>query len=336
MKLFFCSCGQRIFFDNTVCGRCGKQLGFDPDTQSLLPLTGDPAGELRTPDRRVFRHCRNRLDYEACNWLTAASDDEAYCRACRLNDIIPDLGRGDNVILWRRLEAAKRRLIYTLLGLGLPLGPAGVLPGMRFRFMEDRSRNPEVSEEVVTTGHAGGVITLNLAEANDLVRQQIRQYMHERYRTLLGHFRHESGHYYFPALISAPAVVKKFRELFGDERADYQAALRTYYDNGPPLNWENQWVSAYATAHPLEDWAESFAHYLHIVDALETGHAFGVVGLTTDQTAASAWILEWGNLSVILNELNRGLGLDDPYPFVLAPTAVRRLEFIHQLVGRGA
>ncbi len=323
-----------MFFENTRCDRCGKLLGFDPITMSVLALTGDANGELAASEGITFRHCRNRLDFDACNWLLPTGETNNYCQACRLNDVIPDLGRADNIVLWRRLELAKRRLLYTLLALGLPLGPTSTLPGMRFRFLEDRSRNPDVTEEFVSTGHAGGVITLNLAEADHASRQQVQEQMHERYRTLLGHFRHESGHYYYPALLAKEADLAVFRYLFGDERAPYDASIQAYYESGPPVDWERVWVSAYASAHPLEDWAESFAHYLHIVDALETARELGAMGKGVAPDGKAGWILQWGELSVFLNELNRGLGLEDPYPFVLPPSAVRRLDFIYQLVGR--
>jgi len=323
VKSFHCTCGHRLFFESTACVACGRELGFDIGSRELLTLEGTGTALLTTVDGRSFRHCRNRLESGACNWLVPGTDGPGYCAACRLNDVIPDLSRPGNLQLWQRLETAKRRLVYSLAGLRLPLGP-------RFRFLEDRSRNPEVAEEVVITGHSGGIITINVAEADDASRHAVREQMRERYRTLLGHFRHESGHYYFSQLVRAPETLRHFRGLFGDERTPYEAAMQAYYQDGPPADWQERWVSAYASSHPYEDWAETFAHYLHITDALETAAAFGMGrGLAGPE---GGWIGEWGRLSVMLNELNRSLGTDDAYPFVIASPVAGRLRFIHQLI----
>lgn len=335
MRPFHCACGHRVFFDNTTCVHCGRVLGFDPASLQMVTLTTGADGVLSSSDGETFRHCGNRLAHESCNWVIAGADAEAWCRSCRLNDVIPNLSVPGNLLLWQRLEAAKRRLLYSLLALGLPFEPMSRLPGMRFRFLEDRSRNPDVVEEFVSTGHAGGIITINVAEADDASRHAARQFMRERYRTLAGHFRHESGHYFFPHLVHEPKTAARFRELFGDERQPYEEALQAYYRDGPPADWPSRWVSAYAAAHPAEDWAESFAHYLHIVDAMETSRSFGILPPAPDWDAGPDWITAWGALAVVLNELNRGLGLDDPYPFVLPQPAVDRLRFIHRLIGRG-
>jgi len=79
------------------------------------------------------------------------------------------------------------------------------------------------------------------------------------------------------------------RELFGDETTDYGAALGSYYREGPKPDWNRHYVTAYASSHPHEDWAETFAHYIHIVDTLDSARAYGI-GLRseTDQNAAVA------------------------------------------------
>ena len=257
MKSFHCACGQRVFFDSTSCISCGRALGFDPETRDMVALGS------------AWRLCTNGRNYDVCNWVVPAAGPARYCEACALNDLIPSLDTPDNVQLWGRVEAAKRRLLYTLLSLGLPLTAGSAGPALRFRFMEDRRRNPLVLEDFVGTGHWAGVITINIREADDVARTADREAMQERYRTVLGHFRHESGHYYFNVLVTGEEIAR-WRELFGDEQADYAATLEAYYRDGPPLNWSQRYVSTYAAAHPYEDWAETFAHYLHIVDALET------------------------------------------------------------------
>lgn len=333
MKPFFCDCGQRIFFDSTKCVSCAGVLGFDPGRLVLLLLGQGPHPGVVTAGGRAFRHCRNRIEHEACNWLVSVDEPGAYCESCRRTLVIPSLEVPVNLGRWQRLEQAKRRLLYTLLSLGLPLDPGGHLPGLRFRFLEDQRTNPRVPDAFVTTGHDAGVITINAAEADDARRAVVREEMQERYRTLLGHFRHESGHFYFGYLVGGEAL-EEFRALFGDERSDYAQALQAHYSTGPAADWPSRWVSAYASAHPLEDWAESFAHYLHIIDALETAHSFGVTDQVVSGAPATDWIGAWAELAVALNELNRSLGVDDPYPFVLPASVVARLAFIHQRVER--
>ena len=294
-------------------------LVFEPGTLSMLPLD------------EQWRRCANGVDHDICNWAVPAMSADRYCRACALNELIPNLEVPGNLEMWARLESAKRRLLYNLLSLDLQPDDPAARPRLRFRFMQDQRSNPAVIEPFVGTGHHDGAITINLREADDVQRTAERQATLERYRTLLGHFRHESGHYYFERL-DAAADQLRWRELFGDERQDYAAAMATYYRNGPPVDWWQNYLSAYASAHPYEDWAESFAHYLHIVDALETGHQAGLAELPAD--GRPGWIREWMRLSVTLNELNRSLGTDDPYPFVLTDRVIQKLEFIDRLVHR--
>ena len=191
---------------------------------------------------------------------------------CRLTCVIPDLAINGNREKWYRLEVAKRRLIYSLRRLGLR--PFGTSAGMdlRFEFLAD---SPEPNGPKVLTGHNEGRITINIAEADDAKARERRLTMHEPYRTLLGHFRHEIGHYYWDRLITESDLIEPFRELFGDERQDYALALK-HYQQGPSADWQNYYVSAYASTHPWEDWAETWAHYLHMTDALETAAASGL------------------------------------------------------------
>jgi hypothetical protein len=201
----------------------------------------------------------------------------------------------------------------------------------------------------VTTGHLDGVITLDLAEADDAQREKMRTEMGEPYRTLLGHLRHEIGHYYEPILCPEGSPAReRYRRLFGDERADYQEAMDRHYQHGAPADWPDRFVSAYATMHPFEDWAETFVHYLHIRDALQTAIAYGVTVtgpvISTSEPAPlysfpaastdgiQGLLDAWLPMSYALNALNRSLGADDIYPFVLAPAVIEKLGFTHQLI----
>jgi hypothetical protein len=230
------------------------------------------------------------------------------------------------------MEEAKRRLLYSLLSLKLPITGAQAL---KFRFLEDHRRNPDVFEQFVTTGHQDNTITINIAEADDAARHQAREQMHELYRTVLGHLRHESGHFFFSILTATPERLDECRALFGNEGADYQAALSAYYANGPQANWNGEFISAYASSHPAEDFAETFAHFLHINDALESARAGGLIGEPA-QTGPDGWIDTWIRLAITLNEVNRSLGSDDVYPFLLSAAVKRKLEFIDRLVRQQA
>ena len=334
MKAFFCDCGNRVFFDNDRCLACQRALGFDADRLTMVTLTESENGDLEAADGRPFRRCANYRDYGNCNWLIAADSAESLCGSCRLNDLVPGLDSADTIKLWTRVEQAKRRLLYSLRALELPL--AGDRP-LRFRILEDRRRNPDVLESFVATAHLDGTITLNIAEADDAVRHAVREQMQERYRTMLGHLRHEIGHYYFGRLVDTPELLAECRERFGDERSDYASALTRHYDAGPPPNWPDRFVSAYASAHPAEDFAETFAHFLHIDDALETARTAGLAtGDSPGRQVGDDWISDWISLSITLNEILRSLGADDPYPFVLAPPVQAKLEFIDRLVRRRA
>jgi hypothetical protein len=281
-----------------------------------------------------------------CNWGLPADDPHALCESCRLTRVIPDLGVPGNKEAWYKLEVAKRRLVYTLLKLGCPVRNQTDDPerGLAFEFLAD---TPDPNDAPVLTGHANGVITLNIAEADDAERERRRIQLHEPYRTLLGHFRHESGHYYWDRLIAGTPQLDPFRGRFGDERADYAAALKAHYDNGPPTDWRDRFVSAYAAAHPWEDWAETWAHYLHMIDTLETAADCGlslrpsrkdeptlkaVVPPDSPRASFDRLIDAWFPLTYALNNLNRGLGLPDGYPFVLSAPAVDKLRFVHEVV----
>lgn len=264
-------------------------------------------------------------------------DDPAdFCVACRLNEVIPDLSVPANLERWATIEAAKRRLIYTLLQLKLPVIPKSADPeGLSFRFLADSLIDPALAIPVLT-GHKDGRITINLAEADDVEREKMRNQMHEPFRTLLGHFRHEIGHYYWDRLIANTKWKAPFREMFGDESVDYQQALEAHYKDGPSPDWNQSYISAYASSHPWEDWAETWAHYLHMHDTLETAHDVGLGAKSTEHAKETdrveRMVAEWFTVAVAINSLNRSLGLRDAYPFVLASPVLDKLRFIHQVV----
>lgn len=352
MNLFSCqNCGQVVYFENVRCERCQRLLGFQSDTNAMAALTPLDNGVLRSERGDDVRYCANAA-HGACNWLVSASSDPSeLCEACRLNRTIPDLGVSANLQRWQRLEIAKRRLVYSLRRLRLPLTSGHDRSGgLLFDFLSGHAADGH--EKPVVTGHADGVITVDLEEADPAVRVQRRQQLGERFRTLLGHFRHEAGHYYWPSLVERRALWD-FRSLFGDESADYSAALARHYGEGPPADWNQRFVTPYASSHPHEDWAETFAHYIHIVDTLDSARAFGVRSrphvATASAETAECFVLEapvesyrekdfdrlwraWLPLTIAVNELNRSMGNDDLYPFVLPTPAIEKLRFVHRLI----
>jgi hypothetical protein len=337
LKAFHCGrCGQRVFFDSIHCTRCNAVLGFDPRRIDMLALdtAQDP---WRSDDGSLYRPCRNRIELDMCNWLVPAEDIGDYCASCRRTAVIPNLGNPVNVDRLAALERAKRHLLYSLLVFGLPLDGGGGFPyDLRFQFLEDQRSNPLVAEKEVKTGHLDGMITINVLEADDAERESTRNAMREHYRTLLGHFRHESGHYYFQRLLRQGPWLARFIEAFGDPDADYAAALERYYRDGAPSDRQYAFVSAYASAHPLEDWAETWAHYLHMTDTLETAASFEIgrrSGLPGDPVDM---IDRWIDLSTAMNALNRSMGLPDPYPFVLSDEVRDKIAFVHRFIADSA
>ena len=345
MKLFECqNCGQPLYFENTSCESCGLRLGYLPERELVTALR-EADGLLRSlaVPAPLYRFCAN-AQYDVCNWLIASDHPETFCAACRHNRTIPDLSQPENLLHWRRIEFAKHRLFYTLLKLRLPLTTRPEdANGLAFDFV---SPSPDGSAPPVT-GHAGGLITLNVAEADDIERERQRKSLAEPYRTLLGHFRHEIAHYYWDHLVAGTPALDEFRQLFGDEREDYQEALQCYYQSGPAPDWSDHFVTAYASAHAWEDFAETWAHYFHIVDTLETAAAFGIrlrpqvakgAGLDAvvdfdPHTADLDRIVDtWLPLTFAVNSINRSMGQPDLYPFVLPPPVIWKLAFVHDRI----
>ncbi|MFC3072111.1 zinc-binding metallopeptidase family protein [Shinella pollutisoli] len=354
MKLFTCrTCGQTVHFDNRLCVRCGAMLGFVAGDVTLHALV--PAGEglwALAPGGggALYRFCDNAL-HGVCNWLVPADGPHAFCEACRHNRIVPVTDpRG--LERWRRIGLAQRHLFYSLLRWNLPRPTREEDPegGLVFDFLADELDENGNVVSAAMTGHEAGLISLRAAEADDEVRESVRVSMNEPYRSLLGHFRHEIGHFYWQRLVRDEATLEEARRLFGDERADYAAALRRNYDEGPPADWQQHFISTYASSHPAEDFAECWAHFFHIVDTLETARAFGLVTdpkghaeleaeVTFDPYRApdAARLVEaWIPLSVALNAIQRSMGQPDSYPFVLPPPVVEKLDFINRLVHESA
>jgi hypothetical protein len=358
MKTFHCdNCGHPVFFENVSCLKCGSSLAFLPDRLAVCAIEPAPAQpgqegglwQRRTRARRsappqLYRLCYNHTHHEACNFAVREGDANELCVSCRQTRVLPDLSIPENVQRWYRIEIAKRRLYYTLAKLGLVSvnPPNGQRDGPVFEFLADTPGHQ------VMTGHASGVITLNIAEADDAERVKRRVALHEPYRTLLGHLRHESGHYYWDRLIAGTPRLERFRAMFGDETPDYSQALQRYYaaGGGTITGWEARHVSAYATSHPWEDWAETWAHYLHMVDLLETAASYNTsIALSDDaepeemtspfETGTPGFdelVEQWVPLTLLLNSLNRSLGHEDAYPFALSPAAIEKLRFVHDTI----
>ncbi|WP_225731898.1 MULTISPECIES: putative zinc-binding metallopeptidase [unclassified Nocardia] len=360
MRDFACpNCGQRLAFENSVCLSCSSPLGFSLADRALVVL-GDPAADQAdgVVDAARFRLCDN-LHVAQCNWLVAlpgkdqvpADEPEVavresdtsdagplLCESCRLTRTRPNDLDAAGLAAFAAAEAAKRRLILELTELGLPIVDRDENPdsGLAFDLLSSGT-------DPVTTGHRKGVITLDLAEANDPHREQLRIEMDEPYRTLLGHFRHEIGHYYFAILVADDDALQRFRTLFGDPSADYRAALERHYSDGAAPGWDREYVSSYATMHAAEDWAETFAHYLHIRDTLDTAAAFGFApaGATLDRPqvgrAGFDRIIElWLPLAWSLNMVNRSMGHADLYPFVLPEPVLAKMRLVHELCAAAA
>ena len=352
MRTFTCDhCGHLVFFENTTCVHCGSALAFVPELMRMaalapsptLPEVWEPVTAHADPALQHLRMCRNRsTEGAACNFTTDADGSQPYCVSCRQTRWLPNFSNPFNVLRTHKVENAKRYLFYTLSC--LQLTSLHGLPAPVFDFLEDLP-----GQSPVMTGHLGGIITLNVAEADDDERARRRLAMFEPYRTLLGHLRHESGHFFWDVLVRDTQWLQPFRVLFGDERYDYGQALQAHYALGPvgPLDWQTQHVSAYAAAHPWEDWAETWAHYLHLMDLMETAASYRV------QLRLPGHLATWPPiddpfadiqlpfehilqqcvpLTLMLNSLTRSLGQNDAYPFALTTGAVAKLKFIHEVV----
>lgn len=351
MRLFACdNCDQVIHFDNRQCVRCNHRLGFFAGDLSMHALESrDEANwQLVSDPDRLVQFCAN-AGLDICNWLVDDGND--FCIACRHNRLVPNTDTQDGVDRWRRISQAQRHLFYSLLRWNLPHPDRQEDPqgGLVFDFLEDTVQN-DGNVVPAITGHEDGLIAIRAAEADDVTREQARTAMDEPYRTLLGHFRHETGHFVWNKLVRDRNGFDEFRAVFGDERQDYGAALQDRYANGPGSGWQENFISAYASVHPWEDFAECFAHYLHIVDTLETARGFGIaidprgheeIAGEVDfnpyrAQSAEQLVGAWVPLSLAINAIQRSMGQPDSYPFVLSPPVVTKLEYMHRLIQNAA
>ena len=345
MQVFECQgCGAALHFENSQCLTCGRAVGF---LQDRFVMSALDQGGVALAARKPYRFCDN-AGPGVCNWLIPAEAQDRLCEACRPNRVIPDLSIPENVVRWAKIELAKRYVFRALLRWRLPHPSKTDDPerGLAFDFLGDVATGSGPAQQVMT-GHDNGLITLNVAEGDDAEREKRRAALGEEYRTLVGHFRHEIGHYYWDRLVRDAGRLDGFRALFGDEREDYGAALKRHYAEGAPDDWRDRFISAYATAHPWEDFAETWAHYLHIVDALETARSYGIdvrAHFMPDSSvakidfnpyaapSAERLVDAWAPLTVALNSVNRSMGLPDLYPFVLNASVLEKLEFVHGLI----
>lgn len=344
MKKFQCNnCDHSLFFEDTECSKCGKLIGYWNRERSMLTYNPIGGALICNENHVEYKYCKNKV-HGVCNWVIETSDPNEYCEACQLNRTIPDLSEKKNFENWRHLEVAKHRLIYQLIKIGLPI-PSKITneeEGLCFDFVAGKG-NPELM-----TGHANGVITILLKEADSVLREQMRKDLFEPYRTLIGHLRHEVGHYFWDRLVfTNPDVLNTFRDIFGDERQNYSEALKKHYRDGPRQDWEKEFISKYAASHPWEDWAESWAHYLHIISMVESAYFFGIqvdpktingemkVDVSFDPYTVEDFdqiIQTCVPLSFAVNSINRAMGVPDLYPFVLTAHVIEKMKFIHRLL----
>lgn len=346
MKIFQCGhCNHAVFFENYTCENCGHLSGFRDKDRKMLTFNTIHEALISDRDQIEYKYCKNK-EYEVCNWLIEKNSPEVFCNACQLNRTIPDLSDIANFEKWQDLEIAKHRLIYQLQKIGLPLPSKNkVEEGLCFDFVAQQKNSN------LMTGHANGVITILLREADTVIREKIRKKLSEPYRTLIGHLRHEVGHYFWERLVYTNlTVLKEFRAIFGDERNNYSDALQTYYKVGASDNWQESFISKYATSHPWEDWAETWAHYLHIMDMVETAYFFGVtvkpvkpihknkelhIKVSYDPYTLADFdviIKTCVPLSFAVNSINRAMGVPDVYPFIITEAVIVKLKFIHRLL----
>ena len=353
MKPYPCpNCARPTHFEVRVCPNCAFTLGYDPAGDRLLFL-GDGATIWRDADGRAHDVvvCENNNEYQVCNWLVGRGDPIQRCRACRHNRTIPDLTGPTVPERWGRIEAAKRRLFHTLLQLRLPIETMaeaeanGTQPGLAFDFLYDPV-GEETGTVQITTGHDAGLITLNLLEADDVKREAMRTGLGEPYRTLLGHFRHEVGHYYWSRLIEDTAELDAYRTLFGTELVSYAESMKKHYGGGGG-GWSGDYVSSYATMHPWEDFAETFAHLMHIIDMLATLKGFGMrmtawpgadavpeIDFDPYRADTAQLMRVWGPYAFAENSIARAMGQPDLYPFHLSDAIVAKLDYINRLLHR--
>ena len=343
MKVFECgNCNHALFFENNECENCGHSCGYRDKDRKMLTFDTLHSTLISDREKIEYKYCKNK-EHLICNWILEKDDTHDYCKACQLNRTIPNLSDQENFLKWQNLEIAKHRLIYQLQKIGLEL-PSKMVheDGLCFDFVSKKN-NPKIM-----TGHANGIITILLREADSVFREQTRKELQEPYRTLIGHLRHEVGHYFWDRLVfNNKAVLKEFRAIFGNEELNYADALQDYYKEGASENWKEEFISKYATSHPWEDWAETWAHYLHVMDMVETAHFFrlrvkpaGISKNMKTKVALDPYVQKDFKsivdrcvpLSFAVNSINRAMGIPDVYPFVINQKVIKKMTFIHELL----
>lgn len=343
MQTFSCRCGNSLFFENTHCLACESEVGWCPACTHIVALDPLLNGGYRCTHPgcgSALMKCHNYAVENVCNRMVVKAEGYAdtLCDCCRYNEMIPDLNISGNRERWAALEAAKRRLFHTLDLLELPHGISreNIRVPLSFSFMADALPDQGLwrsiaSQEKVYTGHANGHITINVKEADDVERERLRVDLNESHRTLIGHFRHEIGHYYWDLLVKG-LDENACRQVFGDHNnPTYGNALERYYQQGTPANWASQFISAYATMHPWEDFAETFAFYLDMVAVLDTALHMGVSRAEHDGTL-DGMLRAFHQVGMAVNELNRDMGLLDLAPGVIAPAVREKLTYLHRLI----
>ena len=346
MKTFNCLCSNTLFFENSECLNCKREVGWCPECDRITTMIPQEDDRYQCGNpfcEAILIKCYNNAAYQVCNRYVPAesvTSNKHLCDYCRYNDTIPDLAVAGNQQRWYKLELAKRRLLYTLELLGVPFGNDvdGFDPPLSFDFKGDVLIKDSLWRTVkkgdrVMTGHADGKITINIKEADDLEREKLRIDLNEAQRTLVGHFHHEIGHYYWQAYVKGEWL-DRFKELFGDhENPNYSEALKKYYQDGAPADWRKNYISAYATMHPWEDFAETFAAYLDMVSVLDTAtNVTSVVDTDVKTSNFDTMLLQYGKIGVMLNEMNRTLGLLDYVPDVLTLPVAAKMKYIHELL----
>ncbi len=331
-------CGGAIGFTALRCPTCGAELGYDSDTRRIQVLVPTAqAGTFLVAGSSILRwRCLNSA--WGCNWILPAGTGSIWCRSCALTRGRPDERRGEALQAWAVAETAKRRLVHQLDHLGLPIVPRSpeAPDGLAFDFVAV----PNMSG---LTGHLDGVVTLDLAEVDDVHRDEQRRAFGERYRSVIGHLRHEIGHYYWRRLVPRFGEEDAFRSLFGDERADYRSALDNHYAGAHSLWDPTRFVSHYATSHPFEDWAETFAVYLRILDVTMTAVDHGLTPDEDGRAAGGAATIDldlvlhrWRALSIALDDLLDAFGGRTPSTLGAPDPVVDKLSFVHRVVRRAA
>ena len=332
MNTSACECGNELFFDSMQCVACGIDVGLCEACHEITPI------RKMEDDTTCCQHCEtplipcwNRETHGVCNVWTVPGDESGLCEFCRLTTVIPDLTVAGNQLRWKALEAAKRRVIVGVELAGFPTSEAFAADDLPLTF-EFKADGPAP----VATGHANGCITINIREADPVEREKTRVKFGEPQRTLVGHFRHELGHYYWDLLVKSTPQLVEYRKLFGDEtNPDYDTARKRYYAEGPQPDWQETFISAYASMHPWEDFAESFGALLDMIAVLETARHFGILNESDTPLPAEedfeSLLLDYQGLGVAVNELNREMGLLDLVPEVMNETAREKLRFVYEL-----